>query len=231
MTRIIDVQAVVSLCATQVRRKFSGYVDREDLVSEAQLWILEHPRTMNEYLEDEDIKRAHYRLTRDVTITMEVFARKEKAQKLGYDPEDEQYYSSVLVAALLPAVVLGQLEPPPVESDGSQATTDPAEGGSWMAARADVARAWEQAALSEQDRLILQAYYVEGYDQGTIGQFHGLARQTVGERLKKGMRKIVRELGGERPKGCPFDCECHDAPLRRRPSVHSNHSGSNQAFN
>lgn len=230
MTKLIDIEGILALAVVSVRRRFSSYVERDDLISESRLWMYEHPRLINEYLMDENYERACYRLRRDLVRCMELYARREKAQKLGYDPEDEQFYSAVLVGALLPAVVLEEWEPPPIEPDGSRAVSDPAEGGLWQTARADVAKAWARAApaMADDMRAALVAYYVDGYSQTEVGAMLGIEQSAVSRKLKRGIRKVVNELGGEKPRGCPYDCECHDLLLRRRPGTISNRSGDNQ---
>lgn len=230
MVRIIDTDAMVAQVVATVRRRFAGFVDRDDLHSEAILWMLEHQRLMDEYLSDEDIKRAGYRLRRDLTWCLERYARRERAEQLGYDPEDEAFYRAVQVAAALPSVVLGTYDPPLADLEAVRALQDPAEGGTWMAVRADVAQAWERVNLSDEDREIMSAYYVQGFTLAEIGEALGMDPGTVSKRLKRSMRRMVTELGGEKPKGCPYDCQCHDAPLRVRPSMRSSQSGLNQVF-
>lgn len=225
---MIEVSASLASAANSVYRRFSGYVEREDLVSEGWLWVLEHKVRTEEYDADENQKRADYRFRRDVSMAMETYARREKSTKVGYDPTDEAFYSQALVAVMLPAVVDGVYEPSPGIVDGSSNRSDPAEGGTWQAARADVAKAWEAAALTEGERSTLKAYYVDGYSEAEIGEWFGLTQQTISKRIKAGIRKIVNELGGTKPKGCPYDCECHEAKLRLRPGLNSNLSGQNQ---
>lgn len=227
---MIEVTAALASAANSVYRRFSGYVDREDLVSEGWVWVLEHKVRMDEYDKDENAKRADYRFRRDVSIAMEKFARKEKSIKVGYDPSDEAFYNQALIAVMLPAVVDGVYEPSPGIVDGSSTRQDPAEGGTWQAARADVAAAWEAAPLSVGERSTLRAYYVDGYSEEEIASWFDLTQQTISKRIKSGIRKIVNELGGEKPKGCPYDCECHEAKLRLRPGMNSNMSGQNQSI-
>lgn len=227
---MIDTDAIIASSANMVKRRFYSFVDRDDLVAEGQLWILLHPIRRRHYEDDEQQKRAEYRLRRDVAMAMELYARCEKAAMLGYDPDDEYFYSATLVGALLPAIFGDGCEPPRRESDGSVSRRDPAEGGSWQAQRLDVATAWDTADLSTQEREYLVDYYVFGFSQQAIAEQQGVDQTTVGRRISLGIRKVVAELGGEKPRGCPYDCECHEGLLSIRPGVKSRRSGINQSF-
>lgn len=226
--RIIDIDATVATASHDVYRRFRGYVDREDLSQEGHLWVALHPERILSYTGDEQAKRAWYRLYRDLVMAIELYARREKSAILGYDPDDEYFYSSALIALTLPSVVTGTYERPLSDLGASRGLSDPAEGMSWLAARTDVQKAWESASLSSLDREIVVGYYVDGYSQDELAEFFNLDQGTISRKLARSMRKLVALLGGKKPAGCPYDCECHDAPLRRRPGVKSNISGSNQ---
>lgn len=225
---MINVEALVYQVAYDVRRRFRSYVDAEDLISEGWIWVYEHPKAVEGYQEDENRKRSIYRLRRDISIYVEQYARKEKAQRAGYDPSDEAFYHAALISVFLAQVVTGDYEQGRAGPEVGRTNSDPAEGGTWMAARADVARAWESANLTELERGTMLRYYVEGFTQDEIAEQDGVTQQSVAERLKKGVSKMTRRLGGPKPRGCPYDCECHEGRLRARPGIHSNLSGMNQ---
>jgi RNA polymerase sigma factor (sigma-70 family) len=225
---VINVEALVYQVAYDVRRRFRSYVDSDDLISEGWMWVYEHPKAVEDYQMDSNRRRAIYRMRRDISIHVEKFARKEKAQRLGYDPSDEQFYNAAIISVFLPQVVAGDYEMGRTGSEVGQTNADPAESGTWMAARADVSRAWGAANFTDLERSTMLRFYVEGYSAIEIGQQDGVERQSVDERLKKGVAKMTRHLGGTKPKGCPFDCECHEGRLRARPGIHSNLSGMNQ---
>lgn len=225
---MIDVGAVIASTANTVLRRFGGYVTRDDLNSEGWLWVLEHPSRVKHYREDEDTKRADYRLRRDLSMTMEAYARREKAARLGYDPADELHYSRAQIAALLPSILRGEYEPPPSALETVSGTQDGAESGTWQAMRADVARAWDRADLTGDERGTLTAYFSAGCSTWELGEMFEVDQKTAWRRIDSGIRKIVGNLGGPKSRGCPYDCECHDAPLRVRPGTHSRISGMNQ---
>lgn len=218
----------LNLAAADVRRRFIGYVERDDLVNEGWIWRLEHERRFGQYRNDDNEKRGRYRLLRDLTMRMEQYARKEKAAKLGYSADDEAFYSQALVGLILPSILHEDFDQPQQESDGIRGTTDPAEMGTWMAHRTDVAKAWESAPLSDTEREAIALCYGMGMSQREAAEVAGCHHTTIEERCRTGMKKMLAALGGEKPQGCPFTCECHEGKLRLRPNMHSNDSGMNQ---
>lgn len=224
----VNVDAVIESAANEVIRRFRGFTERDDLIQEGYMWTVLHPFRMKTYTEDENWKRAEYRLRVDVMSAMDRYARQQKASSLGYDVADEYAYGLAQVVNLLPAALAGDYERPVEASEGPSARTDPAEGGNYTTMVLDVALAWRQAALDDGEREMVTAYCVEGLTAEELGERMGLSRQAANTRVRKALKRIVAELGGENPKGCPYDCECHDGRLRQRPGVHSEISGANQ---
>lgn len=64
---------------------------------------------------------------------------------LGYDPDDQFYYSRQLVAELIPMALAGPQPPARGLSDTPGTGGDPAEGGNMLAMILDVRRALDQA--------------------------------------------------------------------------------------
>jgi RNA polymerase sigma factor (sigma-70 family) len=224
---VISFQDAHLLAAADVGRRFRGYVERDDLLSEGHVWALSHKNRMEHYDTDENAKRAQYRLLRDLTMHMEKYARKQKAEALGYSPDDEAFYSIALVGLLLPSVLNEDYDQPLVDSDG-RGSVDPAESGTWMAHRADVARAWTEATLSAEQREAIMLTQGLGMSQREAAEVVGCHQTTIEDRCRIGMKKILALLGGDKPQGCPYTCECHEGRLRVRPGIHSEISGKNQ---
>jgi hypothetical protein len=227
----MDTETLIAVCANDVYRRFSSYVDRDDLVSEAHLWILAHPTRMAHLEEDsiENPARATYRLRREITMSMEIFARGEKASRAGYSPNDEFFYDKTLVEMLLPYVLAGDPEPPQVpDDDAPRSIHDPAEGNNWAAMYVDVKTAWESIEKDDRDLYVLALRLEREHTFETIGEMLGTSTTEARRTYQGVLRRVVRALGGLRPDDCPNTCECHDGPLRRRPGVRSNLSGVDQ---
>lgn len=223
----MDFDGTLKVAASDVKRRFSQYVEWDELLSEGWIWKLSHPGAFKQYDEDEQEKRGGYRLRRDLVRSMEKFARSEKAHRLGYNAADEAFYNEALVSELLPAVLREEKTPPQTPS-GGRGNADPAEGGSWMAHLLDVDVAWQEAPLVERERDALILYYGFGKSQTEAAELIGCDQATVARRIASGMKKLVTALGGSKPGGCPYDCECHEGRLRLRPGIHSEISGKNQ---
>lgn len=205
-----DVGAAVASAARQTAWLFPGFVDREELEQEGWAHFLAH---RDRYTQG-DPAYAQHNGVRALRGVMSAYARRQKAASLGYEPGDEFFYHRTLVEALLPAVVLGDRERPVLGSPERAAKGDPAEGGEYVAMRADVEMAWERADLTEAQRRLLVDYYVAGFSQEEMAQALGVARQTVGRRIHRAVRVLVDFLGGQRP---VEGDEWIDRRLRERP--------------
>lgn len=229
---IHDKDFIVSLCANDVFRRFHGYVDRSELVSEGWLWIQEHQAQVQAYEEDAkvDPKRAMYRIRRDITMSMEIFARSEKASQLGYSPNDEYFYTEAMLNLILPHVVYEDPDPPSRESEGPRTVNDPAEGNNWAAFYLDMKNAWENAGLGPEERVTLLMRHVEKVKSYTeVGDQLGLTYAQARKLHRQAVQRVMTFLGGLRPvQECPHDCQCHRSPLRTRPGVRSRLAGADQ---
>jgi hypothetical protein len=227
----MDTATLISLCANDVYQRFHRWVDRDDLMSEAHLWILTHPGRMAALEEDskENPKRATYRLRRDIKMAMEIFARGEKAARTGYSPEDEFFYDRAILMLVLPSVMAGDPTPPSAGVDEApRGRPDPAEGNNWLAMYADVERAWRETELDGVERRAVELRIGDALTYDQAAERMGVQAYEAQRAYGRAERRLVRFLGGLRPEDCPTSCECHDGPLRRRPGVRSNLSGADQ---
>lgn len=172
----LDLGIVV---ASAVKRTLGFYpeADRNDLSQEAWLWLYDHPARVER--DADKPKTASWRLTRDLGAHLGDICRREKAQALGYKPEDEYRYGKAMVALALPAAIAGTTEPPTFVREEIAKRTDPSEGGNWMALLADMGMAWEHADLTEQQRELLVDYYCEDMTQDEIANMIGITQRNV----------------------------------------------------
>jgi DNA-directed RNA polymerase specialized sigma24 family protein len=143
------------------------------------------------------------------------YAKTEKRQCLGYEAEDEAFYGLTQIAEILPSVMWDEPEPPRSAGSEIRSTSDPAEGGNWLASWLDVKHALNVADLSARERSTLLALYADGESQASWADMLGVTAQAVQQTNTRALRKLQRVLGGERDKGCPYQCECHS--YRQRP--------------
>jgi RNA polymerase sigma factor (sigma-70 family) len=215
---VLDIESVVRSQAAKTARRYAGFVEADDLAQEGWVWIIEHPQKVKVHQETEEVSLAAYRLGQDLWKAMESYARREKASASGYEPEDELYFSHSLINLVLPSVLKDDPTPPVQAGERVANTSDPAEGGTWLATYLDVKQAWEKAPLTEAQRDLLEMYYFEEATQQEIADDLGTTQQTVAKRLKAARRKLIDRLGGPEPK--EYNTE-HDS----RPGVKRNEPG------
>jgi hypothetical protein len=217
----VDVLATVYAAANSTHRKYRSFIDLDDLQQEAYLWMLDHQPAIKRHLEADSAKVAEYRILRDCSMHLEKAARAAKASTSGYEPDDEQWYSTAVLALVLPKVLTGDRTPPSVVTDGTpRAQTDPAEGGTWMALFADVSKALK--ALGTEDVHLLVDRYVEDLSFDAIAsRWQWASSRTAHQKVGKAEARLIEALGGFKPKGCQeIGCEHleHGSELRRRPT-------------
>jgi RNA polymerase sigma factor (sigma-70 family) len=210
----LAIESQASVCA----RKFSGFTERDDLIQEGWVWALNNKKKVDEYAAHENVGAAIFWLNRDLSRMMETYARREKAAASGYEPEDDLYFSDALINLVLPSVLKDDPTPPVQAGERVANTSDPAEGGTWLATYLDVKQAWERADLTGNQRDLLEQYYFEEATQQEIATDLGTTQPTVNKRLKNARRKLIDQLGGPEPR--EYNTE-HD----QRPGVKRNMPG------
>ena len=196
----LDVGSVIEGVAYSTHLRFAGYVDRDDLIQEAWIWVLEHEAKIKAYKEQENPAFAAHALGQDVWKVMDRYARREKAHRAGYQPEDDIFFSDAVINVVLPSVLKGDPTPPVRDGERVANTSDPAEGGVWLATYLDVKRAWESADLTGPQRDLLASYYRDGMTQVQVADALGVTQQSVAKRLKNARGKLIDRLGGREPR-------------------------------
>lgn len=198
-------EAVLASVARQLRSKYHGYVDLDDIRSELYLWLVEHHDKAAAWREEhEDSPRTADRLlARSLRNHGEKFCRREKAAYCGYEPDDEFFYSIQMVADLLQLYFDPEYMVPGSADLGSTGSGKPAnEGGNLMAMVADIGRAYED--LSQSDRDLLE--WVYGGHMPVKDAINFLAEITwsitynaADKRIRRVVGRLRQKLGGPRP--------------------------------
>lgn len=217
-TLLEETEVNVRVAASQVSRRYRGITSYADLAQDGKLWVLQHPGTCETLLEDG--RRGSGRLTNRLAKHMDGLARRDKAAGL-YDPADEQFYSRSMVEAALPSVWDETvMQAQPEQEGGARGDSRPAEGGSWQAMCVDVRRAWGVTKMSDLWREALTFRFREGLRVYQVAAAMGVADSTAHNYITKGIRSLIRELGGEPPGRCPPDCECgNGTPVGTRRAI------------
>lgn len=206
---IIDqVREIVAGISTVIYNKYRNYVERSDIKQECWLWAMSRESYITEQLDTtltpEEYERSKRRIGWQMLRAAERYARKEKAIKSGYQPNDEAYYETATIAQLLPFVISNILEGTILEqaqdilNDGMpKGTSTPSEGGNLLAALLDIKRAYLK--LDENDSKILQYRYHLNLTLAQIGEALGCATSTADRRCDHALRALQDLLGGETP--------------------------------
>ena len=105
-----EVVTAIDQIAARIEREFFGILSKEDLTQEFYLWLCEKPSRANAWMhrkKGEDGEPVGEELfgwqsfRRDCAAVMARAARREKAQRVGYEVEDEVFYGRAQIKVLL----------------------------------------------------------------------------------------------------------------------------------
>lgn len=200
------VTELVALATNPVMLRFGKYVEIEDMRQECFAAALEKQDRMVGWLRRDgqgNIKQGERSILKFFHKRAEKYAREQKAQALGYEPDDEYFYQSVLIESLISVLSTGDYELAgqildPADVGGRRKKSLPSEGNNIVALVADVERAFKT--LSERDQQVLMLKYGSALSSQEIADQMGVTRQRIDQLLHRGVRKMVEVLGGENPR-------------------------------
>lgn len=155
-----SVHECIRQAAGTIWRRYRRWVEREDVEMELWAWVYGHPDKTNDLAEHESW------LLRRLRTVAERFARKEKAQRSGYHPDDEVWYSQWHVVELLPDALNPAATPP--QSPMDELAVTGGGGGKysdWEASMADL-----RGALAKMCSTDVAALRRLVADRGTINE-------------------------------------------------------------
>ena len=212
-----ECETAIRIAAAQVSRRYRGYLTFADLIQEGNVWVLKHPSTARDRLDDG--RRGSRRLVALLAKHFDRLGRTEKASNLQYSPDDEAFYSAALIEAALPAVWDETLMDSPPQTDmldTPRSGPDPSESGSWTVSTIDVRKAWAQAEMDSNVRVAMAYKYGYGMRNYQIAELLEVADSTVTAYIKRGVNSMIEVLGGFPPGRCQLDCECGEGVGSRR---------------
>jgi hypothetical protein len=163
-------RAVESAVATAMRQYWAEF---DDVTQHLYWWIASHQETV------ERLEYGH--LCRRLRTAAQRYCRREKAQRSGYEPVDEYFYS----LAKLAKVVLDAFDPEAVPpSETYRADELYAE---WVTEVADVRAALRKKAFPLWAYTVLRKYVTEGRGEAEDPD------------VKRALMALQRQLGGSRP--------------------------------
>jgi hypothetical protein len=181
------VSSTIQSAARRVQRSFYSFVEVDDLIQQAHLDMLEHPKKYARYIDGGSSRF----LAMEISRTCSAYAQKEKASRLGYKPSDLFFYSKRALKEHIPAVLQTWLT-------GDQHEFEYPD----RAVLVDVARAITELSASDY-QMICWAFLGDpqednGFD--TVGRHLSIDREAARKRVDRVLGKMQESLGG----GSPF---------------------------
>ena len=198
---------LVPALANSITRRYRSYVEIDDVKQECFKWALTRTQYIAEQLNEEDTeKRRHneQKLAWQMRRVAERYARREKAQKSGYQITDEAYYESSTLGQLLPFIIASVIDGTVLEQaqemlqDGlPRGSSSPAEGGNLLATLLDIKRCYLE--LDQKEQTLLVYRYYSNLTLTQVSELEGCAVSTADRKINNAMRKLIQKLGGESP--------------------------------
>lgn len=198
---------IVPSIARVVHNQYQMYTERDDIKQECMQWALTRAEYINEQLSVEDTNERRHneqKIAWQMKRVAERYARKEKANKSGYQLADEAYYQTGTLGQLLPFVIASVIDGTVLEQaqemirDGQpKGSSSPAEGGNLLAMLIDIKKCYQQ--LSQEDQMILSLRYYENLKLEEIGEILECHHSTADRRCERAMRELNSKLGGQSP--------------------------------
>jgi RNA polymerase sigma factor (sigma-70 family) len=165
------------------------------------VWVLKRQDKIKEWLdhplESDEYKMGVRKLGKTLTRNADKYCRRLKAQKLGYEVRDEQYYSPISLSELLPFVWSDVVETRDASKPKVSGGGNPAEGGNYVIQLFDIRRALKK--LDPQDKLVLQMKFFEQLNYQEIAETFGVSDSTAHRKVDGALRRLNNHLGGQTP--------------------------------
>lgn len=199
-TIINDYGTMVSQIASEYRNKYP-VVEKEDVEQQLWLWFAEHPRKYKQWTTEHEQKDSDKLIARSLRNAAHDYCVKEKAQREGYSPSDNFWYTKEFVKLLIPGVLTNNWERMEIAlTNMGRSTKSPAESGDWMAHIADIKGAFDK--LNEQEQNLVFLFYAQDVDSNELHEQAEDKRTTAkatAMAANRALNKIVRNLGGFSP--------------------------------
>jgi RNA polymerase sigma factor (sigma-70 family) len=193
--------------AYAIHRRYKHWVERDDVTQECIAWAITRSAYITEQMSVEDPQQLEHnqrRVAWQMKRAVERYARKEKANKSGYQINDEVYYQTFTLGQLLPFVITSIIDGTVLEqmqemiNDGQpRGSSSPAEGGNLLAALIDIKKCFMK--LDQKDQTVLRMRHYDNATLQQIAQYLECATSTADRRCSNSLRRLQDELGGETP--------------------------------
>lgn len=196
------LEPVVYSVSRQLANRYRGYVEREDLAQELWVWILNHQDKVESWVESYHPKSVERLVARALRNAGDKHCRKEKARQVGYEPDDEFFYSLGMVTDMLTLYFDPEWTAPRAIQLGATPSSQAAsEGWNLQTMVSDVGRAYERLSASDQE--LIRYVYGSGDPRDNIAglalDWGGITYNAADHRVRRVLGRIRAALGGPRP--------------------------------
>jgi RNA polymerase sigma factor (sigma-70 family) len=200
-TPLEDSIEIARTVARKVHRRYHTYFDVSDVSQELTVWIVKRQDKIIEWLEhpigSEEYKLGVKKLGKTLTRHADKYCRRAKAQKLGYELRDEQFYDEVTLSELLPFVWADVVSTTDANKPKVSGGGNPAEGGNYVVQLFDIRRCLNK--LSEMDRDVLELRYADQLSFSALADELQCSETTAHRKVDGALRRLTNELGGPNP--------------------------------
>lgn len=203
VTEIPDlIQASVSSASRQLRSRYRDYCEYEDIQQELYIWYIKNHERVAAWEEQYHEKSVARLVAKSLRNAGEKYCRKQKALSVGYEPDDEFFYTIPMVADMLQLYFDPEwMEPRAIELTTSSSGKAPNEGWNLQAMVADVGRAYEALPASDQ-HLLREVYGGNVPVRDAIAWYAlewGITQNAADHRVRRVVGRVRAKLGGPRP--------------------------------
>ena len=193
--------------AYAIHRRYKNWVERDDVAQECIAWAITRNAYITDQMSVEDPQQLEHnqrRIAWQMKRAVERYARREKANKSGYQINDEVYYQTFTLGQLLPFVITSIIDGTVLEqmqemiNDGQpRGSSSPSEGGNLLASLIDIKKCYLK--LDQKDQELLRMRHYDNATLQQIAAFLECAVSTADRRCTNSLRRLQDELGGETP--------------------------------
>jgi len=216
---------IVIAVSAEYHKKYD-MVELDDIKQSLYEWFVEHPNKLKEWeaIGKKDAKNLIYRSLRNQALD---YCQRWKAKSTGYETSDVFYYDAVMIEALLPAVIRGDIGiTQKLNLSGPGKPPAPAEGGNMMVMMIEIDKAYNK--LSKEDRTVLFYKYAESLDYNTIATEMNLGSEDAARmRHNRAIKKLISRIGGFRPWSDKDSEEKIDDTQDENPTIEHEHDNDN----
>lgn len=187
------VAKTIAQAANTAAQKHEGYVEREDLMQEGYLYLVEHPELL-----DEDAKGGRGYVNRSVYYAMDRYGMKQRMLKDGTHRDDYFRYSAGMVEELLGEALEGfpYMRSPSAVDDTPSGGKSPAESGDRVAMIADIRQAFTRIRQQDQN-LLLEKFFGGDVSDEVLGLTHGVSAEAMRKRVDRALVRLAKALNGD----------------------------------